>query len=79
PLLREAPAPAPADVHAEQRAGHGVEAGREDDDVAPVLLLFRPDAAWLDLHERGRTKVDEAHVVPVESLEVVRVDRGALG
>src|SRR5580765_8540248 len=49
PLLPERPSAFAADVHGEERAGHGVEARREDDAIDLVDRLLRAEAVRQDL------------------------------
>ena len=66
--------PRPGDVDAEQRAGHGVEAGGVDDDVELVLAGRRADAGRGDRLDRRLAQVDEVHVLLVEGGPVAGVD-----
>lgn len=77
-LLQQAAAAA-AEVDPVERAGQGVEAGREDDDVALVERAAGDDALGRDAVDRRLGQIDERHVLQVVSLVVVRVGAQALG
>ena len=79
PFLLQVPAVSAADVDLEQRPGHGVKAGGEHDDVEVVVRGGGAQARRRDLGDRRLPQIHEGDVVPVESLEVVGVDRRALG
>ena len=72
------PQPLPAgafDVEPEDRPGHRVEAGGEDDDVGlDELAAGQQDAVRRDPLDGVRTDVFQAHVGPVERLVVPGVD-----
>ena len=70
PLVLQCQALAAANVDLAQRAGHRVEAGREDDDVELDLLLRSLDALGGDALDRRGPQVDQRHVGAVVSLEV---------
>ena len=78
PGLLQRAAAAAADVDRQQGPGHRVEAGGEHDRVDRVLGAARHDPARGDPLDRLGLDVDERDVVPVERLEVVRVDADAL-
>ena len=79
PFAVERAAAAALQVEGLQRAGQRVETGREHDDVARVFLAAGADALCGDLFDcaigRG---IDQQHVVVVEGLVVVGVERLAL-
>ena len=57
-----------------QRAGHGVEAGGEDDGVERVVLAARDQPVARDVLDRRLAQVDQRDVRPVEGLVVAGVD-----
>src|SRR5690606_11139227 len=79
PFLAQLPAVATADVDAIERAGHGVEAGGEDQHVHLVGAALGPHTGLGDLLNRGAPQVDQGAVVPVVGLEVAAVGDEALG
>ena len=78
PGLRQRQVIAPADVHPQQRAGHPVEAGGEDDDIQRIRGIARADSPWRDLFDRIGPDIHQRDIVAVESLEIIGVDRRAL-
>ena len=79
PRLRQREPLAARDAEAQQRPGHGVEPRREDDDVRSVLrAALQADARGGDRRDRVGAHVDQADVVAVVRVEVVRVDRRTL-
>ena len=80
PLLVQRAAAAAFQVQSLQRAGHGIEPGRENDDVELVFLAPRSDALLGDLlYSAVGSGIDQLDVGLVEGLVVVGVERLALG
>jgi hypothetical protein len=79
PRSSQRQAVAPANIHAQQRAGHSVEPRSEYDDVERILGIPRANAPRRDFLDRRGPDIDQFHVVTVERLEVVGIDRRALG
>ena len=79
PLFPQRAASPAADVDVEQGAGHGVEAGGEDDAVELVLGGPGPHTPWGDRLDRLAAEIDQGDVVAVERVVVVGVDADALG
>ena len=63
----------------QERAGEGVEPGREDHHVELVHHLGGADALGHELEDREGAHVGEAHVLAVEGLEIAAVDGRAAG
>ena len=73
-------AAAPGDgMHGADRAGHGIEAGREHDDVDVEAALAGLDAGRGDGCDRLLAQIDQGHVRSIERRVVVGVEAGALG
>ena len=68
-----------ADIHAQQAAGHRIEAGGEHDHVQWILGGSGADAVRRDALDRFGLEVDKRNVVTIEGLEVIGIDRRALG
>ena len=79
PLLPQRAAAPAADVDVEQGAGHGIEAGGEDDAVELVLGGLGPHTPRRDRLDRLAAEIDQGDVVAVERVVVVGVDADALG
>ena len=79
PLLPQCAAASAADVDVEQGAGHGIEAGGEDDAVELVLGGLGAHTPWGDRLDRLAAEIDQGDVVAVERVVVVGVDADALG
>ena len=79
PLLPQRAAAPAADIDGEQRSGHGIEAGGEDDAVACVLAGLCSHPPRRDRLDRLAAEIDQGHVVAVERVVVVGVDADALG
>src|SRR3954469_3952880 len=68
-----------ADLDFLHGAGHGVEAGGEDDSVERVLGIGRAQPRRRDLLDRLASDVDQADVVAVIRLVVVGIEDEPLG
>ena len=80
PGVAQRDAVAPLDVQLQQRPGHGVEAGREDDDVELVLgAVAQAQPVGSDALDRVGPHIHQRHVRSVEGLEIPAVDRRPLG
>ena len=80
PLLAQAQPAAAGGIDAHERAGHRVEAGREDQQVElDHLAVGQPHAIRRDGLDRALVEVDERDVVAVERLEVAGVHAQPLG
>ena len=67
------------DVDLRDRAGHGVEAGRQHQRVGLVILAGDAHGVFGDLLDRIGLDVDQLDIRPVEGREIVGVDADALG
>jgi hypothetical protein len=79
PLVPQRAASPAADVDAEQGAGHGIEAGGEDDAVEVVLGGPGSHTLRSDRLDWLAAEIDQGDVVAVERLVVVGVDADVLG
>ena len=66
-------------MHGHDRAGHGVEAGREHDDVDIDAALVGGDAGGRDRLDRLLAQVHQRDVGPVVGRVVVGIEAGPLG
>src|SRR6267154_3663249 len=74
PLLLECLAANAADVNLQQRPGHGIEAGGENDRIDSVFLTLCPNADRRDGLDRLATDVDQSDIRAVEGFPVTGVD-----
>ncbi len=79
PLGADRPTAPPSDIDAQDRTGHGVEAGAEHEDVERVLRVANADSGLSDLVDGRLLDADEGDVVAVVRLVVVDVDAHPLG
>ena len=79
PLRIEPLAAASANVDSGQRASECVEASRENDGVECIGLIARADSSGHDLLDGRLSEIDQFDIAPVISLEIVCVERQALG
>ena len=79
PMVGQHRAVARPDVDLAQRAGHGVEAGGEDDGVELVLFLARTHALLCDVLDRIAAHIDQHDVVAIVGLVIVRIEAEPLG
>src|SRR6185295_15091227 len=78
PLILQSIPASSADVDGRQRPCHCVEPSREDDRVELVLFTRDLEAFRRDFLDRCFTDIDQAHVRPVESLPIARIDAQSL-
>src|SRR3546814_9299134 len=78
PLVAERLPVPPADIDREQRAGHGVETGRENQRIEGIVAVRRPHAFGGDRLDRSRANIDERDILAVEGFIIVGVDADAL-
>src|SRR5262249_13134058 len=76
-LAQRHPAPT-TNVYSEDRAGHSVKPGGEDDGVGCVFPAPHLDTARRDALDRSFAYVDEPHVRSIEGLEIADVDAQTL-
>ena len=78
PHILEGDAVPPAHIHAQQRTGHRIEPGREDDDVHGIFGLGGANPRRGDPLDRRGLHIDQRDVRPIVGLEIVRIDRRPL-
>ena len=67
-------------VHLDQRAGDGVEAGRKYDGVELVFVsVLHDQAVSRHFADRVGPDADDGYIIPIERLIVIGVDRRPLG
>src|SRR5690606_16499942 len=78
PFILQAHAARAANIDVIEGAGHGIKAGRIDDDIERIRRVRRLKSAFGNALQRCLLKIDEEHIVAVIGLEIIALERHAL-